>query len=54
MYFFQGTHIDSQSLSIAHAMKSQQMFEQGREKISSVHNFPALPPVNIRKFLIVY
>ncbi|CAF1090583.1 unnamed protein product [Rotaria sp. Silwood1] len=39
-----GTHLDSQSVSIAHAMKAQQMFEQGREKISSIHNFPALPP----------
>ncbi|CAF3461873.1 unnamed protein product [Rotaria socialis] len=39
-----GTHLDSQSVSIAHAMKAQQMFEQGREKISSTHNFPALPP----------
>ena len=43
---FQGIHLDSQSVSIAHAMKAQQMFQQGREKISSTHNFPALPPVN--------
>ncbi|CAF1254306.1 unnamed protein product [Rotaria sordida] len=39
-----GLHLDSQSVSIVHAMKAQQMFEQGREKISSNHNFPALPP----------
>ena len=26
-------------------MKAQQMFQQGREKVSSTHNFPALPPV---------
>ncbi|CAF1420648.1 unnamed protein product [Adineta steineri] len=39
-----GTHLDSQSVSIAHAMKAQQMFQNGREKVSSIHNFPALPP----------
>ncbi|UJR15078.1 hypothetical protein I4U23_002045 [Adineta vaga] len=39
-----GIHLDSHSVSIAHAMKAQQMFQQGREKVSSNHNFPALPP----------
>ncbi|CAF3627643.1 unnamed protein product [Adineta steineri] len=37
-------HIDSQSVSIAHAMKAQQMFQNGREKINAIHKFPALPP----------
>ena len=31
-------------------MKAQQMFQQGREKISSTHNFPALPPVGEQVF----
>ena len=38
-------------------MKAQQMFQQGREKISSNHNSPALPPVGILKIfrrLFVY
>lgn len=42
---FQGSHLDSQSVSIAQAMKAQQMLQQGRDKISSSHKFPALPPV---------
>jgi hypothetical protein len=33
-------------------MKAQQMFQQGREKVSSIHNFPALPPVLF--FPIIY
>jgi len=37
------THIDSQSVSIVHAMKAQQMFQQGREKVSANHKFPAIP-----------
>ncbi|CAF0838526.1 unnamed protein product [Rotaria sordida] len=45
---FKSTHIDSQSVSIAHAMKAQQMFQQGREKVSAIHKFPALPPDMIR------
>ena len=43
--FFQTSHIDSQSVSIAHAMKAQQMLQQGREKISANHKFPVIPMV---------
>ncbi|CAF1546304.1 unnamed protein product, partial [Adineta ricciae] len=38
------TNLDSQSVSIAHAMKAQQLLHLGREKISAIHKFPALPP----------
>lgn len=30
-------------------MKAQQMFEQGREKVSAIHKFPALPPVCVNR-----
>ncbi|CAF5186505.1 unnamed protein product, partial [Rotaria magnacalcarata] len=43
-----GIHLDSHSVSIVHAMKAQQMFQQGREKVSAIHKFPALPPDMIR------
>ncbi|CAF0940303.1 unnamed protein product [Didymodactylos carnosus] len=39
-----GTHLDSSAISIAHAMKAQLLLQQGREKISYSHKFPALPP----------
>jgi hypothetical protein len=35
-------------------MKAQQMFQQGRVKISSNHNFPALPPVEICLIILIF
>ncbi|CAF0777169.1 unnamed protein product [Didymodactylos carnosus] len=40
-----GTHLDSSAISIAHAMKAQLLLQGGRDKISSSHKFPAMPPI---------